>query len=506
VTVARTWSVGLAGMHGAMVEIEVDIAQGIPGVALVGLPDAVVRQSVDRVRAAVTNAGATFPLRKITIGLSPASMPKQGSGFDLAIAVGVLGAAEVVAPDCLEDLVFLGELGLDGALRGIRGALPAVLEAARAGHRRVVVPEVDADEAALVAGVEVLPAAGLREVIAHLRGRRMLRTHQRRDPLPPPPGPDLRDVVGQASGRRAVEVAAAGAHHLLMSGPPGAGKTMLAERLPGLLPRLDEQAALEVTAIHSIAGTLPPGAPLLTRPTFEAPHHSASMTALVGGGSGVIRPGALSRAHRGVLFLDEAPEFPGVVLNALRQPLEQGLITIHRAAGAATYPCRTQLVLAANPCPCANSAGDASCTCSPADRRRYQVRLSGPLLDRIDLRIELPPVTRAAWLDATAPPESTTDVARRVAAARAAAAERLRGTGCATNSEVPGRMLRDRWRVPRSALALAERALERGALTARGFDRVQRVAWTLADLAGRTVPGPEEIGEALGMRLHRAAA
>jgi magnesium chelatase family protein len=506
VTVARTWSVGLAGMHGAMVEIEVDIAQGIPGVALVGLPDAVVRQSVDRVRAAVTNAGAAFPLRKITIGLSPASMPKQGSGFDLAIAVGVLGAAEVVAPDCLEDLVFLGELGLDGALRGIRGALPAVLEAARAGHRRVVVPEVDADEAALVAGIEVLPAAGLREVIAHLRGRRMLGTHQRRDPLPPPPGPDLRDVVGQASGRRAVEVAAAGAHHLLMSGPPGAGKTMLAERLPGLLPRLDEQAALEVTAIHSIAGTLPPGAPLLTRPTFEAPHHSASMTALVGGGSGVIRPGALSRAHRGVLFLDEAPEFPGVVLNALRQPLEQGLITIHRAAGAATYPCRTQLVLAANPCPCANSAGDASCTCSPADRRRYQVRLSGPLLDRIDLRIELPPVTRAAWLDATAPPESTTDVARRVAAARAAAAERLRGTGCATNSEVPGRLLRDRWRVPRSALTLAERALERGALTARGFDRVQRVAWTLADLAGRTVPGPEEIGEALGMRLHRAAA
>jgi magnesium chelatase family protein len=308
VTVARTWSVGLAGMRGAMVEIEVDIAQGVPGVALVGLPDAVVRQSVDRVRAAVSNAGASFPLRKITIGLSPASMPKQGSGFDLAIAVGVLGAAEIVAPDCLDDLVFLGELGLDGTLRGIRGVLPAVLEAARAGHRRVVVPESNADEAALVDRVEVLPATGLREVLAHLSGRRMLRTHQRREPPPVPPGPDLRDVVGQASGRRAVEVAAAGGHHILMAGPPGAGKTMLAERLPGLLPPLDEQAALEVTAIHSVAGTLPAGAPLLTRPTFEAPHHSASMVALVGGGSGAIRPGALSRAHRGVLFLDESSD------------------------------------------------------------------------------------------------------------------------------------------------------------------------------------------------------
>ena len=505
-TVARAWSVGLSGMRGAMVEIEVDIGQGVPGVTLVGLPDAVVRQSVDRVRAAIANVGGTFPYRKITIGLSPASMPKQGSGFDLAIAVGVLGAAETVARDTIGDLVFLGELGLDGALRGIRGALPAVLEAARAGYTQVVVPEANADEAALVDRIEVLPAAGLWEVIDHLRGRRLLNTHYRREPPSTPPGPDLRDVVGQAAGRRAVEVAAAGGHHLLMAGPPGAGKTMLAERLPGLLPPLDEQAALEVTAIHSIAGTLPPGAPLLTRPTFEAPHHTATMPALVGGGSGAIRPGALSRAHRGVLFLDEAPEFPKSVLDTLRQPLEKGYVTIHRAAGSAIYPCRTQLVLAANPCPCATAAGDAVCTCRPGDRRRYQARLSGPLLDRIDLRIELPAVTRAAWLDATAAPEATADVARRVRAARAVAAERLRGSGCATNSEVPGRLLRDRWRVPRGALTLAERALERGALSVRGFDRVLRVAWTLADLAGRTVPGDDEVAEALGMRLHRVAA
>jgi magnesium chelatase family protein len=403
-------------------------------------------------------------------------------------------------------LVLLGELGLDGSVRGIRGVLPAVLAAARAGHRQVVVPAANAEEAALADRVEVLAARTLGEVLAHLAGRERLPRHVR-GPLPEPaPPPDLGDVVGQAAGRRAVEVAAAGGHHLFLAGPPGAGKTMLAERLPGLLPPLDEEAALEVTAIHSVAGTLPPGAPLVTRPTFEAPHHSATMAALIGGGSGQIRPGALCRAHRGVLFLDEAPEFPRTVLDTLRQPLERGQVTIHRAAGAATFPCRAQLVLAANPCPCASAAGDTACTCSPLERRRYQSRLSGPLLDRIDLRVDLPPVTRAAWLDGLGPPETTAEVARRVAAARAAAGERLADTGLTVNSQVPGRLLRERWAVPRPALRLAERALERGALSVRGFDRVVRVAWTLADLAGRTVPGSDEVAEALGMRLQRAVA
>ncbi|MBN1093540.1 YifB family Mg chelatase-like AAA ATPase [Blastococcus sp. TML/M2B] len=505
-TLARTWSVGLVGVRGALVEVELDIGQGLPGVTLVGLPDTVVRQSVDRVRAAVANSGGDFPNRRITIGLSPASMPKQGSGFDLALAAAVLAAAGTVPEGSIDRLVLLGELGLDGAVRPIRGVLPAVLAAAHAGHAQVVVPAGNADEAALVAGVDVLPVSSLEQLVEHLSGRRVIPAHVRGETPGPAPTADLGDVVGQAVGRRAVEVAAAGGHHLFLAGPPGAGKTMLAERMPGLLPPLDEEAALEVTAIHSIAGTLSPDAPLLTRPPLEAPHHSATMAALIGGGSGQIRPGALCRAHRGVLFLDEAPEFPRAVLDTLRQPLERGQVTIHRAAGSATFPCRAQLVLAANPCPCASAAGDAACTCSALERRRYRSRLSGPLLDRIDLRVELPPVTRAAWLDGLGEPESTAVVARRVQQARAVAAERLAGTGLLLNSQVPGRLLRERFAPPRSSLALAERALERGALSVRGFDRVQRVAWTLSDLAGRTVPGADEVAEALGMRLQRVAA
>ncbi|KQS73172.1 YifB family Mg chelatase-like AAA ATPase [Modestobacter sp. Leaf380] len=503
---ARTWSVGLAGVTGALVEVEVDIANGLPGTVLVGLPDAVVRQSLDRVRAALGNTGLDFPQRRVTIGLSPASMPKQGSGFDLAIAVAVLAASGTLPEGCADDVVFLGELGLDGGVRAVRGVLPAVLAAARAGRRRVVVPAENADEAALLPGTEVVAVDDLGQVLGHLSGKRRLAAHVRAPGPPVPPGPDLADVVGQATGRRAVEVAAAGGHHLLLSGPPGAGKTMLAERLPGLLPPLDEATATEVTAIASVAGTLPGGAPLVSRPPFEAPHHSATTVSLVGGGSGQIRPGALSRAHAGVLFLDEAPEFPRAVLDTLRQPLERGSVTIHRAHGSATFPCRVQLVLAANPCPCASAAGDTACTCSSLERRRYGSRLSGPLLDRIDLRVELPPVTRAAWLDAVAAPEATAVVAARVAAARAVAAQRLAGTGLRTTGEVPGRLLRERWPVPRAALVLAERALERGALSLRGFDRVLRVAWTLSDLAGRDVPGTDEVTEALGLRLQRVTA
>lgn len=504
---ARTWAVGLVGVTGALVEVAVDDAPGAPGLSLVGLPDAVVRQSVDRVRAAVRRCGWAFPDGRVTISLSPAAMPKQGAGFDLALAVAALAATGKMVLHGVDRPVFLGEVGLDGSLRGVRGVLPGVLAARAAGLRTVVVPAASADEAALVGGVQVLAAEHLTEVVSHLRrGGARLTCHERGPAPPLPPGPDLSDVVGQVTGRRAVEVAAAGGHHLFLSGPPGAGKTMLASRLPGLLPGLDDELATEVTAVASVAGTLLPGAALITRPPFEAPHHSASAVSLVGGGSGQVRPGALSRAHGGVLFLDEAPEFPRSVLDSLRQPLERGTVTIHRAHGSATFPCRAQLVLAANPCPCASPAGDAACTCGSLERRRYQARLSGPLLDRVDLRVQLPPVTRAGWLDRVAPPESTAVVAARVGEARGAAAERLAGTGLRTTGEVPGRLLRERWPIPRAALAPAERALERGALSVRGLDRVMRVAWTLTDLAGRAAPGPDEVGEALGLRLPAAAA
>lgn len=504
---ARTWSVGLVGVTGELVEVAVDDARGAPGLALVGLPDAVVRQSVDRVRAAVRRCGWAFPDGRVTISLSPAAMPKQGAGFDLALAVAALAATGKTALREVDRPVFLGEVGLDGSLRAVRGVLPGVLAARAAGFGTVVVPAANADEAALVGEVTVLAAEHLREVVAHLqRSGPALSAHRPGPPSPVAPGPDLADVVGQVTGRRAIEVAAAGGHHLLLAGPPGAGKTMLAERLPGLLPLLPDDVATEVTAIASVAGTLPPGAPLIRRPPFEAPHHSATAVSLVGGGSGQIRPGALSRAHGGVLFVDEAPEFPRTVLDMLRQPLERGTVTIHRARGSVTFPCRAQLVLAANPCPCASPAGDAACTCGSLERRRYQARLSGPLLDRVDLRVQLPPVTRAAWLHGLGAPESTAVVAARVRAARAAAGERLAAVGLTTTAQVPGRLLRERWPVPRAALSLAERALERGALSVRGLDRVVRVSWTLADLAGRTVPGPDEVAEALGLRLAGAAA
>jgi magnesium chelatase family protein len=320
----------------------------------------------------------------------------------------------------------------------------------------------------------------------------------------PKPGPDLGDVVGQTAGRRAVEVAAAGGHHLFLTGPPGAGKTMLAERLPGLLPSLDDDAALEVTAIHSIAGTLPVGAPLITRPTFEAPHHSASLAALVGGGSGHIRPGAVCRAHLGVLFLDEAPEFSPSVLDALRQPLEDGHVVLHRSGGAVRYPARFQLVLAANPCPCGQPA--TRCTCPAAVRRRHAQRLSGPLMDRIDLRLRVDPVPHADLFGLSADREPSTAVATRVSAARGAAADRWAGRW-RLNAEVPGPELRSRrWLPPVAAMRGARASLDRGELSARGFDRVLRLAWTLADLAGRGTPTAEDVGEALFFRTGRASS
>ncbi|MCJ0904826.1 YifB family Mg chelatase-like AAA ATPase [Rhodococcus sp. ARC_M6] len=493
----RAHSVAVSGVDGQIVEIEADIGRGLPAVHLVGLPDTALHESRDRIRAAVTNSNEEWPDSKVILALSPATLPKVGSVYDLALALSVLDAAKKLPRKELRSTVFLGELALDGRLRTVRGVLPAVLAAKRAGWGTVVVPRAAMAEAGLVKGIEVLGADDLSSVISWLRGEVYL-------PVPEPferaeeiGVSDLSEVVGQADARWAIEVAAAGAHHLMLTGPPGIGKTMLAQRLPGILPPLTESEALEVTAIHSVAGVLTADHPLIDMPPFIAPHHSSSVSALVGGGSGMARPGAVSRAHRGVLFLDECAEIGVKVLEALRTPLEDGEVRIARRDGVARYPARFQLILAANPCPCAPPR-DADCVCAPAARRRYLGKLSGPLLDRVDIRIRMQAVATGALIDEVG--ESTESVRIRVAAARDAASERWSEYGWRTNAEVPGPALRQKFRLSREALAPVERALRKGLITARGADRAIRVAWTVSDLAGETMPGADQVVTALDFR------
>lgn len=502
---AKALAVGLVGLDGHVVEVEADLAPGIPSFVLSGLPDTAVCQARDRVRAAVLNSGGSWPNQRITVNLLPAFVPKRGSGFDLAVAVAVLGASGAL-PNCpLDGTVLIGELGLDGSIRPVTGVLPAVLAARRAGVRRAIVPAGNVREAQLVPGVDASGVDSLRRLVSALRGE---------VPLPDPPPreppdddlslPDLRDVVGQHSGRRALEVAAAGGHNVAFFGSPGSGKTMLAERLPSILPPLDDDEALEVSAVHSVAGLLPADAPLIRRPPFQAPHHTASCAALVGGGSGLARPGMVTLAHRGVLFLDEAPEFLPSVLDALREPLEKGEITLARARGGAHYPARVQLVLAANPCQCAGPGGDQECTCTSAARRRYLGRISGPLLDRVDIQVELLPVGAVDLLGDDTGAEPSASVAERVVKAREVAAQRwaMAGRRWRTNAEVPaGQLTNARWRLPRSVTLPAERRVDRGQLSARGYHRVLRIAWTLADLAGRDRPDIGDISEATVLRI-----
>ncbi|MFF4033082.1 YifB family Mg chelatase-like AAA ATPase [Streptomyces sviceus] len=523
---ARTCSVALVGVEGVVVEVQADLEPGVAAFTLVGLPDKSLTESRDRVRAAVVNSGGEWPQKKLTVGLSPASVPKAGSGFDLAVACAVLGATERIDPRVLADIVMIGELGLDGRVRPVRGILPAVLAAADAGYEQVVVPECAAAEASLVPGVSVLGVRTLRQLVAVLADE-PVPDEEPHEPGRPDPllaglrvpgtgaatgmhsagaaqqdhGHDLADVVGQTSARTAVEVAAAGGHHLFLEGPPGAGKTMLAERLPAVLPRLAREESLEVTAVHSVAGLLPPGKPLIDVAPYCAPHHSATMQALVGGGNGIARPGAVSLSHRGVLFLDETPEFNTQALDALRQPLEAGHVVIARSAGVVRFPAKFLMVLAANPCPCGRfSQTDDFCECPPSAIRRYQARLSGPLLDRVDLRVQVDRVTRAQLAGRGARGETTAVVADRVRAARERAATRFAGTPWRTNSEVPGRELRSRWHAVSGAMDEAERNLERGVLTARGLDRVLRVAWTVADLVGHDRPDATDVALALQLR------
>ena len=506
---ARAHTVALAGAVGHLVDVQADVSSGTPGTTLVGRADAMLNEGRDRARMAVHNSGLEWPVnQRVTVLLSPADLPKVGTHYDLAIAVAVLAATGHLAPEAASRVTLIGELSLDGGLRSVSGVLPMVLASARQGIHRVIVPEPQVAEATMVPGVEVLGLRSLGQVVAELRHDEMPLAH----PVPAVASGailgwrgqdrlsevDMADLRGLADAKFAVEVAAAGGHHLLLMGPKGCGKTSLAERIPGVLPDLDPEVAIELMALRSLAGRLDPAEGLQRRPPYAAPHHDASKAALVGGGSGRVSPGLLSLAHGGVVFLDEFPHFRTDVIDALRDPMENGDLTVSRGEESVTLPARSLVVLASNHCACGNDGSPrAVCRCRAAEKRDYQRRVSGPVLDRIDITRHLRPVVPG---DGDGPLRTSAQIRDAVEHARVRQAERYAGTTWRLNSDVPAAALRERWPMSADAMQELDRALGQGQFTNRAIVRVHRLAWTLADLTGAECPGVSELRTAFALR------